>query len=372
MKLFEWQEWSVEEIMEKAWKCFDNLGYKKGCIKKGDVFVYRPSVLKRYYYGIVVDIHEEHVLSSYFYKLLHLQFFDYSTVKIEESPKLSKTSLLFPPILIRCTDKTDAKRNIMESPWPEEYFQIVGNTNLCSLESVKRAMFVDLSGWLYTDAGEAVGYEQTEASDAYCYMGEFSAGSEKKLEDFICYALNLPLNRKYTIGETPLWYIDSFKDRLSEFLERQEKASALCTRDNIPLQVPYKSDSITQTLTQERAETNWVEYVRQCGPAHYAVIQFHIEPINSEHAILFKNEAIIDVAYKGNRHLERMFQTFVFLICEGIQAVADIQYRERGIAIGGIQISLLQLKFHESDSGFTDFKIVGSMLLLKYFPNTKE
>lgn len=366
-KIIKWA--GIKPRRESSWACLDLLTARPALLEKGAVFVYRPTTLCQYYYGVIVGVHRYRFT---LHNKLHLQFFDYSTKTIHRQPDLSKAPLLFPPIVVN--DMREEKQlkfqqssDLFRSGWSDDCFEIVGKTDLNSLESVRRAMFVDLSGLLYNDAGEAVEYDQLHQQDAYSFLGKHGPCNQKNVEDFICHALHLPLGRDYSIGDTPLWYIDSFKEKLSEVSERRQKSVEVSSGKLIPLQTSYHSAAVTRTLNEEQKKIDWVRYVRQSGSEHFAIIQYSIEPASGETAILFKNEAVISASYRESTHWQRMFQLYVYFTAEGICDSADYRFKEDGIAIGGIQITLLQLEFHESDSRYMDYKIAGSMLLKNCF-----
>lgn len=370
-KIIKWA--GMKTRRQSSWACLDYLTGRQAPPEEGAVFVYRPTALRRYYYGVVVSVQRYGLTPN---NKLHLQFFDYSTKSINRQPDLSKAPLLFPPIMVcdmRGAELSERFRSsdLFKPGWSDHCFNIVGKTDLDTLESVRRAMFVDLTGLLYNDADEAVEYDQLLLPDAYSYLGEHQPCNQKEVEDFICCSLCLPLGRNYTIGETPLWYIDSFKEKLSEVSEQQQQAAAVSSGKWIPLQTSYDSAAVTLTLNEEQEMNDWVRYIKQSGSEHFAVIQYSVKPAAGESAILFKNEAVLSEQYRESTHWQRMFRLYVYFVAEGIRSFADFRFEEDKTAIGGIQITLLNLEFHEADSRSMDYKIAGSMLMRNCFPKSR-
>ncbi|GEM_PF-4270153 len=326
----------------------------------GDIFVYCPRKLQKYYYGVVVSNEAVHEIMPSERKL-HLHFFNYCTEAIEDSPDLSTAPLLFPPILVRHTTKYNITYDFEKSAWLSHYFCIIGNIDLKKLPSVKQAMFVDGNGWLYDANGKAIAFERMDEPDAYTVLGHYYQERAETLEKWLVSSLDLADDES-----KPMVSLDYYKKQLNEMRSRLKMADLLCSGECVEMQTLYSGKAVIPYLLPVSTEPEWKRYIKQGGSEHYAVIQFQIKQRIGSSGLFFRNLALPEDRIKGNRHAERMFRVFVLMVYEGIQAFVDTQYKENGIAFGGIEICLFQLNLHEADSRLMDFKIVGHMILADY------
>lgn len=96
---------------------------------------------------------------------LHLHFYNYYTEEIGNKFNLTLATLLFLSILVQATMRQEVIYDSQKSAWLTGYFRVIGSVNLAELPAVKRAMFVDSSGWLYNEIGDAIEYERLDEAD---------------------------------------------------------------------------------------------------------------------------------------------------------------------------------------------------------------
>ena len=142
------------------------------------------------------------------------------------------------------------------------------------------------------------------------------------------------------------------------------------SKDFSVIKVSYSNSDDLITINQPKESV--AKYVSQCGGESFAVVKYLIEPFESNHPIVFVNEATIEPCYGNLDEMNANFQKYCEAVMSGIQLSAENFYIERQRKIGKIKITLLELLMHPSDSKESAYKAVGIIIIHDNFGLNKR
>jgi len=144
--------------------------------------------------------------------------------------------------------------------------------------------------------------------------------------------------------------------------------------DIIPVAYSNEDDMTTISAPVEGV----AKYIRQSGcPGHFAIVNYRIEPFESDYPIIFENRATVPEQGQHTRLTPEAFATsfegYVEAFKMGIQESANYRYEdeENPQKVGKIKIIMLELHIHETDSSMLSFRIAAGLMMNEHFRRSK-